>query len=170
MKNIFWFIVIFTTASIFVQSQDVNKKVYDENKEREILVGYCDRAGLQEGEFGEMYFDEYDNYVADKKTLKRIRKHKDDYEILLVLASWCHDSKEQVPRFLRIMDDAKLSSDIMTMVCVNGQKKCETVDISDLNIERVPTFIFYRDNKEIGRIIETPDLSLEQDMLKIISQ
>jgi hypothetical protein len=36
-----------------------------------------------------------------------------------------------------------------------------------MNIERVPTFIFKRGGEEIGRIIETPDESLEADMLKL---
>jgi len=33
-------------------------------------------------------------------------------------------------------------------------------------IERIPTFIFLRNGKEIGRIIETPVKSLEEDWVQ----
>ncbi len=33
--------------------------------------------------------------------------------------------------------------------------------------ERVATFIFYRDGEELGRIEETPEGALEEDILKI---
>ena len=41
-------------------------------------------------------------------------------------------------------------------------------ELHGYEIEYVPTFIFYREDKEIGRIIETPILSLEEDMLAIL--
>ena len=38
-----------------------------------------------------------------------------------------------------------------------------------LNIEKVPTFIFYKNGIEIGRIIESPEKSIEKDFLKILN-
>jgi hypothetical protein len=40
--------------------------------------------------------------------------------------------------------------------------------VEELKVERVPTFIFYRDGKEIGRIIENPKTSLIEDFLEIV--
>ena len=42
------------------------------------------------------------------------------------------------------------------------------VDIEDLNIELVPTFIIYKKGEEIGRIVETPYDTLEEDIWKIV--
>jgi len=39
----------------------------------------------------------------------------------------------------------------------------------DLNITNIPTFIFYKNGKEMHRIVESPMESLEKDMLKIIT-
>jgi len=36
-------------------------------------------------------------------------------------------------------------------------------------IKRVPTFIFYKNNVEAGRIIENPATSLEQDIVNILT-
>ena len=38
-----------------------------------------------------------------------------------------------------------------------------------LGIQRVPTFIIYKNNIESGRIIETPKTSLEQDLVNILT-
>ena len=38
-----------------------------------------------------------------------------------------------------------------------------------LDIQRTPTFIFFKNGVEIGRIVETPRDSLENDILKIVS-
>ena len=37
------------------------------------------------------------------------------------------------------------------------------------NIHRVPTFIFYKDNKEVSRIVEHPVETLERDIEKIVT-
>jgi len=41
-------------------------------------------------------------------------------------------------------------------------------DIDVYGVENVPTFIFFRNGEELGRIIEAPDKSLEEDMAGII--
>jgi hypothetical protein len=38
------------------------------------------------------------------------------------------------------------------------------------DVERVATFIVYRNGREIGRIIESPGISLEKDLLKILQK
>ncbi len=40
--------------------------------------------------------------------------------------------------------------------------------VEKLHVEKVPTFIFYRSAKEIGRIVENPSNSLIEDFLDII--
>lgn len=40
----------------------------------------------------------------------------------------------------------------------------------DLDIMQVPTFIFYKDGKEIGRYVEFARKTLEKDMLAIVSE
>ena len=84
------------------------------------------------------------------------------------MGTWCGDSQEQVPRFYRVLDEAKIDCKSMKVICVDGQKQCSDVQFEDYNIERVPTFIFYRKDKEIGRIIESPEVSLEEDFWGII--
>ena len=41
-------------------------------------------------------------------------------------------------------------------------------EVEDLDIQFIPTFIFYKNKKEIGRITEIPESTLEGDIEKII--
>lgn len=170
MKKAFCFSIFFALLSFFSYTQEINKVVADTALGREVLIGYCDRFGLSWGEFLPYMTELYDEYVPEQKWVRKTQKKKEDIEILIVLATWCGDSKNQVPPFLKFFDEAGFTEDALTMICVNRAKQAGDTDISDLNIERVPTFIFYRNGKELGRIIETPDKSLERDTYKIIKK
>jgi hypothetical protein len=37
-------------------------------------------------------------------------------------------------------------------------------------VEKVPTFIFYRSDREIGRIVENPKTGLLEDTIEILSR
>ena len=85
------------------------------------------------------------------------------------MATWCGDSKREVPRFYKILDALNFSEKKMQVISVDRNKKAEGFDLTSMNITRVPTFIFYKENKEIGRITERPTKSLEEDMFAILS-
>lgn len=167
MKNSILLFLLFMVPFIGV-AQELNQTVYDDEAGKQILIGSCDRSGLMAGEFG-VYFDEYyQSYDPDKSALKGIRSEKEGVTVTIVLGTWCHDSKEQVPRFYKILDKLKWKEENIRQFCVNTSKKAEDIDMEGLDIVKVPTFIFYRNGKEIGRIIETPVKSLEEDMMMIL--
>jgi thiol-disulfide isomerase/thioredoxin len=85
-----------------------------------------------------------------------------------VMGSWCSDSQREVPRFIKIMDSIGYNINTLTLINVDTKKQAENTSVSQLKIERIPTFIFTKDGKEIGRIVESPHERLENDMLKII--
>jgi hypothetical protein len=53
-------------------------------------------------------------------------------------------------------------------ICRDRIKSSPVSGYEELNIERVPTFIFLKNNIELGRIIEYPLASLQQDMINIL--
>ena len=55
------------------------------------------------------------------------------------------------------------------MITENRSKKTPNNLQHGFNIKRVPTFIFYKKGKEIGRYVEYARESLEKDLLKIVS-
>ena len=167
MKTKFWFIALIIFAGSSIQAQEVNKTMFDEDKDKEILRGGCTRAGLTDAKFGD-FSGEYEDYAVDPELISELKATGLNYSILVVLGSWCQDSREQVPRFFRILDAIGYDDGEISMIAVDGNKKCTEFDISEFDIEFVPTFIFYRQGEEIGRIVETPEVSLEADWLGIV--
>jgi hypothetical protein len=57
----------------------------------------------------------------------------------------------------------------VNFIGVDNSKLSPVAEYDSLHIERVPTFIIYKNNIEAGRIIENPVTSLEQDILDILT-
>jgi len=165
MKSILFIMVFLFSTGIF--AQELNKVIKDPELEKEVLIGKCDRNGMLLPVFSEYFNEGYGSYVPNQVAVKQLKKKKKGVEVAVIMASWCGDSKEQVPRFFKILDEIKFDEAKVNIIAVDKAKTGGAVDVSGLNIERVPTFIFYRDGREIGRIIETPVGLLERDMLLI---
>ena len=135
------------------------------------ILGYFTRDLMMRPPHSEWYNKGYDEYRPDSGTMDRLRKTaKDDLTVTIVLGSWCPDSRREVPRFLRITDMCGFPIEKITFIGVDNQKIAPVGEYEKLNIVRVPTFIFYKNNVEAGRIIEVPVTSLEQDMVDILTR
>lgn len=116
------------------------------------------------GWFGE----EFLAYQPDPDYRRQIREYTDSLRIVCILGTWCSDSKREVPRMLRLMQLTAMSPERMTMIGVDRDKMSPGGEAAIYGVDRVPTFIFFRDGKELGRIVEAPFASLEKDMLGIL--
>ena len=165
------FVLASIAALFFIStsnSQSMNKMVHDTTINQEVLIDYCNRTGLESGEFGTYYKLEYDDYQLNDSLVKLLSSHLSDIDITVVFGSWCSDSEQQVPHLYKILDKAGYDESKLSIIAVNRQKMAEEVQIEDLQIAYVPTFIIYRDGQELGRIVESPDDTLEEDLWKII--
>ena len=107
----------------------------------------------------------YDNYVPlQLSTLKY-----DDINVVVFFGTWCHDSKRELPKALKIFNKIGINDENIELIAVGLDKKEPLGRAAKLNIMYTPTLIFFRGSKEIGRIIEKPLISLEKDIELIIS-
>jgi thiol-disulfide isomerase/thioredoxin len=152
-------------------AQPLNQTIKDLSDSSVIGYGYFDKHLFDMPQFSNWFNAEYDNYKPDKKAIKTlIKKLPEDLSIVIVMGTWCPDSRREVPRFHKICDLAGIKQEAIIGLAVNRAKTTEHVNMEHLKIERVPTFIIYRANREVGRIIETPVRSLEKDLLEIIKK
>lgn len=162
-------ILLLLTLSI-VKAQQYNNSTIDTVKNKKMLIGYCTREAFQDTAFKDWFDEQYTNYQPDYDVLDKLEGKLDDISITIVMGTWCSDSREQIPSFYKVLDELNYSSEKITLICVDRKKKGLSDEADNLNIELVPTIIFYRNGNEIGRIIETPQESLEKDMLEILSK
>jgi hypothetical protein len=67
----------------------------------------------------------------------------------------------------KIMDQIKFNDKNLKIVSVDRDRVSPGGEQKGKNIHHVPTIIFYNKGKEIGRIIESPVGSLEEDFTDI---
>ena len=146
-----------------------NRVVLDTNIDKAILIGYCTQEGLRTSPiFSNYYSIEYNNYLPKLDFLETLNEEFNNVRIVLLFGSWCSDSQSQVPKFMRILDELNYPLDSLSIIGVNRLKEVPNVDIKRYMIEFVPTIIFYRNSFEIGRIVETPLETLEDDIASIL--
>ena len=162
---------IFTILMLFVftvVAQEKNKSLIDDISGKIMLVGLCDREAFVDTNFAWWFDSGYKFYHPDTAVISQLKEFKNNYTITIVMGTWCSDSRREVPRFYKILDELKYPEESIKLISVDRDKVGVDNNVESLNIELVPTFIIYSDGEEIGRIIETPTESLEKDLLKIL--
>ena len=140
----------------------------DNEVQEEILVGTISRMELEKKPYGDWFLETYKEYNIDSTHIKKLDSLLRGVKIKTFMGTWCSDSQREVPAFYKIMDQAKANFDNLTLIAVTRDKDTPQGLEDGLNITNVPTFIFSKDDKELGRIVEYPIQSLEKDMLKIL--
>ena len=133
------------------------------------LLGEIGIGRLSEPPHASWYLDGYAGYTPDKECLEQLRNTDiTDLTITVVLGTWCPDSRREVPRFMKLAGMWGIPDDRIRFIGVDINKVAPLDEYASLGIERVPTFIFFQNNSEKGRIIEIPVSSLEQDSKDIL--
>jgi len=163
-KILFIFILFFSCSHTQINSKLVNKDGYD------LLIGKISQKQLFYN-FPE-WKTNYDLYQADQELIGSIKKNMNPkIQIKVFLGTWCGDSREEVPKFLKIINSINLISEKNIQIyAVDRQKILDNNLHATYNINRVATFIFELNEQEFGRIIEYPDETLEKDILKILQK
>ncbi|WP_282113068.1 thioredoxin family protein [Maribacter stanieri] len=154
-------------------SQNTNQEVIIENQQP-FLLGEITIGGLSTNSYNTWFEPNFENYESDQIQIDLFKNQLASYKILIFMGTWCGDSKREVPRFLKILKSADYLMENLKIVALDHRKesykKSPQGEEWGLNIRRVPTFIFYKNGREVNRIIETPITTLEDDILKIISE
>jgi len=160
------FIILVVTSLLTAQDYKI---AADIKNGEPLLLGYFPLSVLiNDTSFSAWWNEEYDNYGLDYTVLDSLEGKLEDISIKIVLRTTCSDSREQVPRFFKILNELSNPVANITLIGVDRKKNGLSNESEGLEIEFVPTFIFYKDGTEIGRIVETPIESLERDMVRII--
>jgi len=172
LKQVFSLMAVTFCFLQITNAQTINQTKTDA-RGREMLLGKIDKAGLTQSTYAPWFNKEHEGYKTDTEFIKSIKSELAKHKITLFMATWCGDSRREVPRFYKILEAADYPMDQLTVVAVDHEKdqykKSPGGEEKGLNIIKVPTFIFYKNGKAVNRIVESPVESLEKDMKQIIS-
>jgi len=138
------------------------------------LLGRATAQQLGEEPFAQWFSEGYGDYQPNPAVLASLREvDTEGVDITVFFGTWCSDSQREVPRLLKLLDEMEFPAAQLTLVAVDGvdeaAKRSPDGEEKGLEIYRVPTVVVSRDNREVARVVEHPVLSLERDLLAILS-
>lgn len=170
MKTMLLLFMSFILCTV-INSQSTNQEISLENGQK-FLVGEITKKGLSLPAYESWYTSNFKNYTPNEPIISKIKEELKGYQVLAFLGTWCGDSKREVPRLLRILETADFPEAQLKIVALDKRKgkykQSPTGEEWGLQILRVPTFILYKNGREVNRIIESPNTTLEEDLQKII--
>lgn len=127
-----------------------------------MLVGKTTIAQLKEAPYNEWFTPFYENYTVNTKQLQNV--DISGFSCQIFLATWCPDCHKWLPAFIKIMEHLNVSENQLVFIALDRDKNTIEGFETVFNVSRVPTFVFYKKGEEVGRIIEKPVLSLENEL------
>ncbi|MCL7764820.1 thioredoxin family protein [Polaribacter sp. Z014] len=170
MKRLFIlaFVVILSSCNVQQKVIKTQKVTATKNLSGD-LIGLANKESFQQTPYSSWFNQKFDTYTPDATTITSLKKELKGVKIKGFMGTWCGDSKRETPHLYKILEQADFNLNNFELVTVNRSKKTPDNLQEGLDIKRVPTFIFYKEGKEIGRFVEYARESLEKDMLKIVS-
>jgi tetratricopeptide (TPR) repeat protein len=172
MKSLPLLLITLCFAMTHVSAQSFNFEIASEGS-APVLLGKINKDGLLTTSYLDWFQKNYDTYQPNTAIVQHIEPELKEYTITAFMGTWCGDSKREVPRLYKILDAVAFPLDRLTMIAVSRDrdhyKQSPGGEEEGLNIHRVPTFIFYKNGKEINRIVESPVETLEADIASILN-
>ena len=91
-----------------------------------------------------------------------------DLKVKILFGTWCHDSEREVPRMLKLLAASGVKEDNISLISLDIRKEEPEGRAKALDVRFTPTFIFFSDDVELGRIIERPVQSLQADIAAMV--
>ena len=133
----------------------------------QVLNGSVQKEILLDQKKFPWFNNQYQSYKPDSGQISLLKRESTNIYVVIFAGSWCSDTQRELPRFYKILDLIGVSDKHIDVIMLDKNKKCDYINVDAMQIKNVPTFIFYREGMEIGRIIEKPTNSLESDLYEL---
>jgi len=150
----------------------ISAQSYIDKKGETHLWGVCDLNDFQKDPYSKWY---QKNITDFSSTLtKEDGKLFQNTKVKVFIGTWCGDTKSLFPKFIKSWEQMGLSQDQLEIIGLHHEgeeyKQGPNDETKNMDIHRVPTFVFYEDDKEIGRIVERTVFDLDTDLKLIAGQ
>jgi len=119
--------------------------------------------------------DEYDEARPDPAAIGMLASAAGSYRIVTVLGSWCSDSRREVPRLVKALDELGTPVFEHEMIGVDRTRRIDDPELAASSgvgptVDRVETIVvFDGDGNELGRVVEAPERPIEELLIDFIA-
>lgn len=167
MKKIFLSILLVFSLPLFLTAQNFVKE-YDKSTGKPLFRGKIQFNDLLKESTCSWLGESAQSCQPNSMDLQNISDNKENYRFVLFVGTWCGDTKEVLPKFYKTMLESGITQGAIEMYGVNREKHSLKEEDKIYKIERVPTIIVLNQNREVGRIIEMPQTTIEHDIATMI--
>jgi thiol-disulfide isomerase/thioredoxin len=150
------------------------QKAYSTSKDEEtgatIFKGPVTMADLQDEPTFTWLKKGDSTYQPDSTAIKYLKKELPAYTIVVLMGTWCDDSQYLIPKLGKTLTLAKFPMKQYVMYGVDRAKETGGIESQMYKVKRVPTIILYKDQREVGRIVESVTRNIETDIAQIIQK
>ncbi len=136
-----------------------------------MLLGIHRKEDLQQQPYKEWFNKNYDDYKIDSATAAELIPFVKNKQFEIFMGTWCGDSRREVPRMFKLLESTGVLPSQIKLVMVDNHdstyKQSPGHEEKGKGIHRVPDLLVYDGKKEINRVVESPVISLEKDLLAI---
>lgn len=143
-------------------------EVNAEKNDRGYLIGIVNKESFTDDAYKPWFDNRYEEYTTDKVAIEQLKGEINNFTIKGFMGTWCGDSRREVPRFYKILEETGFNEDYFELISVGRNKRTPDNLQEGYDLIRVPTFIFLKNGKEVGRFVEYPRETIEKDILKIV--
>lgn len=114
-------------------------------------------------------------YSPRPEAIAYLKQNLPHYRLLVFMGTWCGDTKDLLPRLFKVLQAANIATDDLMMVGMDREKTTISREGKKLvrryKASSLPTFVVLTKNdEEVGRIVESVNKSVEEDLVAIISK
>jgi hypothetical protein len=143
----------------------VAQQMFTDEDGVKIVKGKFTRHLLVKDPAFKWFSEAYTHYKVDEDAIHFFKQLAPKVVVKVYCGTWCEDTKKLLPGFFKTIDALGVPEENITLIGLDRDKKSgiDKLDNSD-DIGRIPHFIFYYENVQIGEIVEFVDNSIEMDM------
>ena len=183
MKNLFFLILTILIISCncnkketvseskkeVIEEVTINQTIKDTVDDENMLIGQISKKGFNQEPFSTWFDTEFSAYEINKTVTDSIKPLLENISLKVFMGTWCEDSQRETPRLYRVLEAIDFDKDKFEIIAVSRDKDTPNHLEEGQNIEYVPTIIVLKNEKELGRIVESTIGTLEDDLLAILS-
>ncbi len=111
-----------------------------------------------------------EGYTPDPNAIAYLKSALPAFTIVTIMGTWCDDSQNLVPKLAKVLSASGFPMERFAMFGVDRAKETGGIESKVYAVKRVPTIVVFKNNNEVGRIVESVNRSVELDLAQIVQK
>jgi len=111
-----------------------------------------------------------DAYRPDPESVSFLSSRRDSVRLVAFFGSWCPVCNEELPKLVKTLESAKNGRIAVSYVAVSEDLKEPREELKKHSVSATPSLLVYVCGKELGRIVEHPQKTIEADIAAILKR